>query len=157
MQLPFSLKILKVGQFPGEKAPSSCVLTAIQAGSHGGGGVGWRWDMCPQGSSGWGQVDRQEDTALPAWGDMTAGMQAGLQLRSVEYAATGCFFFSISWNGSWPSFLLLPAELNLSLPTALWTHRNAQTRQRSALAHTQITLLGMTMPGTSQGWAVIFS
>lgn len=68
MLLLISPKILKVGQFPGEKAPSSCVLTAIRGGSCGGGGVGWRWDVCPQGSSGWGQVDRQEDTALPAWG-----------------------------------------------------------------------------------------
>lgn len=31
---------------------------------------------------------------------MTAGMQAGFKIRSVEYAATGYFFFSVNWDGS---------------------------------------------------------
>lgn len=43
--------------------------------------------MCPQGSS---SVE----------GHVTAGMQAGFRLRSVEYAATGYFFFGVSQDGS---------------------------------------------------------
>lgn len=31
---------------------------------------------------------------------VTAGMQAGFKIRSVEYAATGYFFFSVNWDGS---------------------------------------------------------
>lgn len=59
--------------------------------------------MCPQGSSSWEKVGgRQEEASLCACvgGRVTAGMRVGFKLRSVEYAATGYFFFSVSWDGS---------------------------------------------------------
>lgn len=47
-------------------------------------------------------VGRQAEGCIPACIGMhvTAGMQAGFKLRSVEYAAKGYFFFSVSQGGS---------------------------------------------------------
>lgn len=54
-----------------------------------------------------------------------------------------------------PAFsFYLPSRISLFPQHSIC--RNSQTWQCSALAHTWITLLGMTMPGTSQGWAHVF-
>ena len=56
----------------------------------------------PTGQSSWGKVSRQAGRCIPACvgGHVTAGVQAGFKLRSVEYATTRYFFFSVSQDGS---------------------------------------------------------